>query len=113
MSAGFSGMNAWIIQRLSGIYIACFSLIMLGILTVNSPQNYSEWVSMFISPLLQIGFSLFVIALLFHAWIGVRDIILDYIHPVSIKMVVFSMLLISLFGSGIWAIRALYLVKLS
>lgn len=113
MSAGFSGMNAWILQRISGLYIAFFALILFGIFGTTPPQSYTEWVSIFVSPLLQIGFSLFVIALLFHAWIGVRDIILDYIHPVSIKMVVFSMLWVSLFGSGIWALRALYLVELS
>lgn len=113
MSAGFSGMNAWIIQRLSGIYVGFFSLILLGIFSTTPAQSYAEWVAIFASPLLQIGFSLFVIALLFHAWIGLRDIILDYIHPVSIKMVVFSMVLISLFGSGLWALRALYLVDLT
>lgn len=113
MSAGFSGKNAWVIQRLSGLYIAFFSLILLGIFSTTPPQSYTEWVAIFVSPLLQIGFSLFIFALLFHAWIGVRDIILDYVHPISLKMVIFSMLLISLFGSGLWALRALYLVELS
>lgn len=113
MSTGFSGMNAWIIQRLSGIYIAFFALILLAIFSTTAPQNYTEWVAIFVSPSLQIGFSIFIVALLFHAWIGVRDIILDYIHPISLKIVIFSMLLISLFGSGLWALRALYLVELA
>ncbi len=113
MSAGFSGMNAWIIQRLSGIYVAFFALILSGIFTTTPPQSYSEWVAIFVSPLLQIGFSLFIVALLFHAWIGLRDIVLDYIHAVSLKMVIFSMVLMGLFGSGLWALRALYLVELS
>lgn len=113
MSSGFSGMNAWLIQRLSGIYVAFFSLILLGIFTTTPPQSYTEWVSIFVSPLLQIGFSLFIVALLFHAWIGLRDIVLDYIHPLSLKIIVFSLVLIALFGSGLWVLRALYLVELS
>jgi len=113
MSSGFSGMNAWIIQRLSGIYVGFFSLILLGIFSTTPPQSYTEWVSLFVSPSLQIGFSLFVVALLFHAWIGLRDIILDYIHPIGIKMLIFSVVLFALFGSGLWALRALYLVELS
>jgi len=113
MSAGFSGMNAWIIQRLSGLYVGFFTLVVFVVLMSSTPQNYTEWLAVFASPLLQIGFSLFVVALLFHAWIGLRDIILDYIHPVGLKMVIFSMILIGLFGSGFWALRALYLVELS
>lgn len=113
MSAGFSGMNAWIIQRLSGIYVGFFALILLGIFSTTPPQSYTEWVAIFVSPVLQIGFSIFVITLLFHAWIGLRDIVLDYIQPIGIKIIVFSMILISLFGSGLWALRTLYLVELS
>ena len=113
MSSGFGGMSAWIYQRLSAIYIAFFSLIILGIFLTTPPQSFSEWQSIFVSPLLQIGFSLFVIALLLHAWIGLRDIILDYVHPLSLKIIVFSVVLMVLFGSGIWALRALYLVDIS
>lgn len=113
MSAGFSGMNSWLIQRLSGIYVGFFALIIIGIFITTPPNSYEEWVSIFISPTLQIGFSIFVFALLFHAWVGLRDIILDYIHPLGIKMMVFSVVLICLFGSGLWALRALYLVELT
>lgn len=112
-SSGFSGMNAWLFQRLSAIYIAFFSLVIVFIFITAPPQNYTEWVSIFLSPTVQIGLSLFIVALLIHAWIGLRDIILDYIHPLGLKVLVFSVVLMVLFGSGIWALRALYLVDLS
>ncbi|MBL7002875.1 MAG: succinate dehydrogenase, hydrophobic membrane anchor protein [Gammaproteobacteria bacterium] len=113
MSSGFSGMNAWLIQRITGMYVGFFALILFGIFSTTPPQSYSEWVAVFASPLLQIGCSLFVLAILFHAWIGMRDIVLDYVHPLGFKIGFLTLSLIVLFGSGLWALRALYLVELA
>lgn len=108
--SGFSGMKAWLIQRFTGIYIGLFALMMSVVLWRAGPLNYSVWVALFSQPWLQITLSLFVIALLYHAWIGLRDIILDYIHPIAIKMLIMSLIVLMLLASGFWFFRALLLV---
>jgi len=107
---GFSGMHAWLIQRFSGIYIGIFSLILIVTLWQAAPQNYQQWSSLFSGAWLQLGTSLFVVALLFHAWIGLRDVIIDYIHPVWIKMLVMTGVILMLVASGFWFLKALLLV---
>lgn len=108
--SGFSGMNAWLIQRFSGIYIALFAVFFGFILWQIGPVDYSLWVGLFSQPLIQITTSLFGIALLFHAWIGLRDVILDYIQPIAVKMLIVAAVVIMLLASAFWLLRALFLV---
>jgi len=61
-------------------------------------------------PLVWLGSALFVPALLLHAWIGVRDVLLDYLPSSLVRLVALSLLLVALWGLGAWAL--LILVKL-
>ena len=105
--SGFSGMKAWLIQRFSGIFIGIFGVIMALILWNKQPMDYPQWQALFAQPWLQITLSLFVVALLLHAWIGLRDVILDYIHPIWIKMLLMSAVVLMLLASGFWFLLAL------
>jgi succinate dehydrogenase / fumarate reductase membrane anchor subunit len=111
--SGFSGMKAWLIQRFSGIYIGLFVLIFSFVFWQSAPFKYHQWVGLFSQTWIQITTSLFILALLFHAWIGLRDIFLDYIHSISVKMVVMSAIILMLLASGFWGLRALFLVEMS
>lgn len=111
--SGFSGMKAWLIQRFSGIYVGLFAIWMAVLLVSQPTLDYAQWVAIFSRPWLQIFLTLFVLALLVHAWIGVRDIILDYIKPMWIKLIVVTLVILVLLSSGIWFLRALLLVGVS
>jgi succinate dehydrogenase / fumarate reductase membrane anchor subunit len=108
---GFSGMHAWLIQRFTGIYIGIFSIILALAIWRADPSSYQQWSGLFARPWLQLGSSLFVVALLFHAWIGLRDVIIDYIHPVWIKMLIMTAVILMLVASGFWFLKALLLVE--
>ncbi len=105
--SGYSGMWAWLIQRFSGIYIGLYLLVTALIIALGGPWNAQEWQGLFASPLMQAAASVFIVALLFHAWIGLRDVVLDYIHPIAIKVPVLLLILAMLLASGFWFLRAL------
>ncbi len=105
--SGYSGMWAWLIQRFSGIYIAAYLLVTALIVAFGGPWDAQEWQGLFASPLMQAAASVFIVALLFHAWIGLRDVVLDYIHPIAIKVPVLLLILAMLLASGFWFLRAL------
>lgn len=108
--SGFSGMKAWLIQRFSGIYIALVGIVLVVMIWTEQPENYQQWSAIFSGPWMQTALSIFIVTLLFHAWIGLRDIILDYIHPIWIKMLVMTGVVLMLVASGFWFLRALLLV---
>ena len=48
-----------------------------------------------------------MLSLLFHAWVGARDIILDYVKPFAFRMVKLTSLALYLIAMGIWAFNIL------
>ena len=105
--SGYSGMWAWLIQRFSGIYIGLFVVVVTLLVLAGGELSAARWQGLFVSPLMQAAAAVFIVALLFHAWIGLRDVVLDYIHPIAIKIPVLLLILAMLLASGYWFLRAL------
>ncbi len=109
MSRQLSGLYAWAVQRLTALYIGLF-LISAGItlLIKGAPASYSGWHGLWSSPLLNLAMLVFVLALLLHAWVGIRDVILDYVHFVALRFTLLSLFALGLLASGLWAARILF-----
>ena len=108
MSApGLQGLRPWIIQRITAVYIAvfivyfAFSILSIDVMTAN------EWRSWVMSPVNTISLGLFLVAMLWHAWIGVRDVILDYFPNVVARLLILSLVASVLVASLLWGLKAL------
>ena len=77
MSLQAQGMRTWLLQRLTAIYIAVYSLSLIAWIVSNFSVNYSNWYSVFSRPLILISTVLFYLPLFSHARVGVRDILVD------------------------------------
>lgn len=87
MRGPLSGMRAWLVQRLSALYLLCFLVFILATLTtVHAPWSYASWRAWVLSPGGSTGILLFFAALLLHVWVGLRDVILDYVHPLALRI---------------------------
>ncbi len=85
MSRKASGLKAWAIQRLSAIYIGLFCSYLVAVLLFAAPADYPAWKAWIGGPVVSVALLLFVLSVLMHAWIGVRDILIDYVHPIAIR----------------------------
>ncbi len=112
MSRTASGLKAWAIQRLTAIYIGVFTVYLVAALIMSPPADYAAWKAWLSSPLLSVGMLLFIFTILMHAWIGVRDVLIDYVHPIAIRATVLGVVALSLVAMGLWAAQALVLVRL-
>ena len=108
-----SGLRPWLIQRISAVYIAMFIVYTGVTLAGVNEVSYLQWRDWLLHPFNTIAAGLFVIALLMHAWVGMRDIILDYLHNTLVRMMAFSLVIVVLLGSGIWAAKILLLSTVS
>ena len=106
-----SGLAAWLVQRLSAVYMGLFILAM-GILLLTTPNiDYARWYALFSQPLLAITTTMFFLALLLHAWVGMRDVILDYAgQSPSMRLLLLSLLGGWLIAMGIWVTRIMVMV---
>jgi len=51
---------------------------------------------------------LFLFAVFYHAWIGVRDIVMDYVKPAKIRLVIYVLVILALLLYSIWAVQILW-----
>ena len=113
------GLRPWVIQRVSAVYIILFSFYIIYCLasnnidTASSLSAFENWRNWLFNPFNTTVVGIFVIALLFHAWIGMRDVVLDYVHNIMLKIFVFGILIGVLLGSGLWIFRVLLLSVVS
>jgi succinate dehydrogenase / fumarate reductase membrane anchor subunit len=105
------GLRAWLWQRLSALYIGLYVLLP-GLYTLfHPPAGYAEWRGWVASPALSIATALFFGALLIHAWVGTRDILMDYVHPFALRAALLGALGAALAGSGLWVLGILYALR--
>jgi len=109
MSRQASGFRAWVLQRISAIYLGLYVIYMIGMFIIAPPSDFEMWRSWMSNPVNGVGLLLFFVAMQIHAWVGVRDILIDYVHPLMIRMTLLTITALSLIGSGLWVARIIFL----
>lgn len=104
-----AGLRTWLLQRLSATYITIF-LIVFAVAWGGEPVTYEVWHAWVAHPVSNIALILFIFALLLHAWVGVRDVIMDYVNSVPLRYVLLIGFGLSFIGLGLWTLRTLLLV---
>lgn len=113
MSRTASGLKAWAIQRLTAIYVALFSLYLLAVLLFAAPADHAAWREWIGGPVVSVALLLFIVSVLMHAWIGMRDVLIDYVHPIAIRAALLGAIGLALVALGLWAAQSLILVRLA
>ena len=107
-----SGLSDWLIQRISAVILAAYTLCVLGSFALNPDMDFAQWSAIYESNVMRI-FSLIALASLCgHAWIGMWTIGTDYLTSlqlgkaataVRLSYQVFCMLLVAVYL--IWGIQ--------
>ena len=103
------GLRPWVIQRVSAVYMVLFTVYAVFSFFSADSITHESWKNWLYNPFNTTVVGIFVIALLFHTWIGMRDVVLDYIHNIMLRIFILAMLLGVLIGSGLWVFRILLL----
>lgn len=80
------GLGDWLLQRLTAVVMVLYTLGFVFILVTHTPDSYADWKRIFTNGVVRVGTMLFFISLLYHAWIGMRDILMDYIQPMGLRL---------------------------
>ncbi|NOY73585.1 MAG: succinate dehydrogenase, hydrophobic membrane anchor protein [Gammaproteobacteria bacterium] len=108
MSWRAQGFRAWLLQRFTAIYMLLFLIWFFCALWINSPVGYIEWRTWLGSTTVAIPVTIFFIALLMHAWVGMRDVIIDYMHVLAVRLVLLSIVGLSLLYMALWVMQVLF-----
>ena len=103
------GMRDWLSQRVTAVLMALFTILLLAqLIFAKGPIGYDTWAGIFAAQWMKVlTFTIFV-ALGWHAWVGVRDIWMDYIKPVGVRLALQVFTIVWLVGCMGWAIQVLW-----
>lgn len=102
------GLRDWLIQRVTAVVMALYSVVLVGYLLGQGHIDYDVWTSLFSSQLVRTFSLLFLLSVFYHAWIGMRDIVMDYVKPASVRLVIHSLVILALLLYTIWSIQILW-----
>ena len=103
------GLHDWIIQRLSAVIMVGY-IILLFLYFINHDFTFLSWHAFFASLWVKIATLLTLVALLWHAWIGLWTIVTDYLPPILMRGILNLFILMALIVQLIWGVAILWSV---
>ncbi|MBL8486937.1 MAG: succinate dehydrogenase, hydrophobic membrane anchor protein [Rhodocyclaceae bacterium] len=102
------GLKDWLAQRITAIIMAVFTVIVAAAVLSGAAASHEGWRAFVGNGLIRFLAFLFVVSLCYHAWIGVRDIWMDYVKPTAVRVTLHVLTLLVLVGYAGWATQVLW-----
>jgi succinate dehydrogenase / fumarate reductase membrane anchor subunit len=102
------GWRDWLAQRVTAVVMFVYTVFVLVAVARVSPLDYPTWQSLWQAPIMRYATILFVVSVLIHAWIGVRNILMDYVKHTGVRLVLFVLVILALVAYGFWAVQILW-----
>lgn len=102
------GLRDWLSQRVTAALMALFTLVVLVQVLMPGPMGYDKWAGIFAAQWMKVLTFAVVVALGWHAWIGMRNIWMDYVKPVGVRLVLMAATLTWLLACMGWAVQVLW-----
>lgn len=103
------GLRDWLVQRATGALMVLFTLVVLArVLATSGPLGYEGWAGIFAPQWMKFLTFSIIVALIWHVWVGMREIWMDYIKPVWLRLSLQVFTIVWLVGCAGWAIQVLW-----
>jgi succinate dehydrogenase / fumarate reductase, membrane anchor subunit len=80
------GSGSWLAQRLTAVVMAAYTFALLAVFAFGPPLTYESWTALFAGGWMRVATLLFAVSLAWHAWVGARDILMDYVKPDGLRL---------------------------
>ena len=102
-------MRDWLSQRVTAILMALFTVLVLArLLLARGPIGYDAWAGLFAPQWMKALTFAVIIALAYHAWVGVRNVLMDYVKPAGTRLVLQIFTMVWLVSCAGWSVQVLW-----
>jgi succinate dehydrogenase / fumarate reductase membrane anchor subunit len=102
------GIGDWLLQRLTAVVMAAYTAVFVACMLMHPPAGYADWKALFSGAFFRAATMLFAAALLYHAWVGMRDILMDYLKSTGLRLTMQVAVGIALLFYLVWAASILW-----
>ena len=102
------GFRDWLSQRVTALLMALFTLAVIVQVLLPGPMGYDTWAGIFSAQWMKVLTFVVIVSMLFHVWVGMRDVWMDYVKPVALKLALQVFTIVWLVACAGWAIQVLW-----
>jgi succinate dehydrogenase / fumarate reductase, membrane anchor subunit len=102
------GWGGWLAQRITAVIMLLYTLFFLAVLVGLPSRDYDHWKALWTLPVMRYATMIFVLALAYHAWVGVRNIFMDYVKDTGLRLILYVLVIIALVVYVVWAAQILW-----
>ena len=102
------GSRDWLVQRVTAVLITLFTAVVVVQLLMPGESGYYRWAGIFAPQWMKFLTFVVIVALALHAWVGVRDIWMDYVKPAGVRLALQVFTIVWLVGCAGWAVQVIW-----
>ena len=102
------GLKDWLAQRITAIVMAGYTIVLLVLFLTGDDFSYVGWASLFSQQWFKLLSLVAFVALFYHAWVGIRDIWMDYVKSVALRLTLQVATILWLVACAGWTVQILW-----
>jgi len=102
------GLRDWLAQRITAVVMAAYSVIIVAVLMGGRRIGFGVWRDFFAQGWMRVATLLFAVSVAWHMWVGVRDILMDYVKPTGVRLSAEVLVLLVIAGYLGWTVQILW-----
>lgn len=95
-------------QRVTAVVMLAYTVFFVAVLAGLPQHDYNHWRALWDLSLMRYATLLFVASMLLHAWVGIRNIFMDYVKHTGLRLVLHVLVIVTLLAYGAWAVRIIW-----
>lgn len=102
---GRNGVQDFILIRCSAVILAAYTLFIIGFFLITPELTYTVWAGFWACLFTKVFSLIALLALLAHAWIGLWQVLTDYVKPALMRgllQFVLNVVILAMVGSGVF-----------
>lgn len=111
VSGAHYGVRDWLAQRLSAVIMLVYTVALIAYVLRHQPLSYETWRALFQHEVMRFFTLLFALSLFLHAWVGVRDVLMDYVRSTWVRLSLQVASIAALLLYTMWAVSLLWSVQ--
>ena len=102
------GLRDWLSQRVTAALMAVFTLLLIVQVLFGPKLGYERWAQIFSAQWMKVLAFVTIVSLAWHAWVGMRDVLMDYVKPTGLRLTLEIAVLLVLAVYLGWTVQILW-----
>ena len=111
VTGAHTGTGTWLLQRATAVVMALGVPLLAWQIVAAPPLDHATWRALFAPLWMRLVMLLLTLALALHAWVGMRDILMDYVRPLVLRLALYLIVIVTLaacvttMAAALWGVQ--------